>query len=145
MAFRLEKILSLKVKEEEATKQALAAVRVRIKELETEIEKAKEYRNSLDTELRIGSVPGAQLSFLLYLKNLQDRYIEFLTKQLSELRAQERDLLAQFLEKRAERRSLEKLKERYLQRELFEMDRKERILNDEIALQKFVRRSSRME
>lgn len=145
MAFRLEKLLSLKAKEEEATKQALVSVRLKISELESEIEKSKAYRDKIEQELRIGSVPGAQLSFLLYIKSLQERYIESLENKLSELRIQENKLLAQYLEKRAERRSLEKLKERYVQRELFEIDRKERILIDEIALQKFVRREAGME
>lgn len=145
MGFRLEKLLSLKVKEEEAIRHTLVSIRLKISELEDEIERSEAYRNEIEQELRIGSVPGAQLSFLLYIKNLQERYIEFLKNKLLALRSQEEKILAQYLEKRAERKSLEKLKERYMQRELLQMDRKERILIDEIALQRFVRRGARME
>lgn len=145
MGFRLEKLLSLKIKEEEVIKHALVSIRLKISELEDEIERSEAYRNEIEQELRIGSVPGAQLSFLLYIKKLQERYIEFLKNKLSGLRSQEEKILAQYLEKRAERKSLEKLKERYVQRELLQMDRKERILIDEIALQRFVRRGARME
>uniref|UniRef100_A0A7C4VTU8 Flagellar FliJ protein n=1 Tax=Fervidobacterium thailandense TaxID=1008305 RepID=A0A7C4VTU8_9BACT len=144
MGFRLEKLLSLKIKEEEVIKHALVSIRLKISELEDEIERSEAYRNEIEQELRIGSVPGAQLSFLLYIKKLQERYIEFLKNKLSGLRSQEEKILAQYLEKRAERKSLEKLKERYVQRELLQMDRKERILIDEIALQRFVRRGERM-
>jgi len=144
VGFRLEKLLSLKIKEEEVIKHALVSIRLKISELEDEIERSEAYRNEIEQELRIGSVPGAQLSFLLYIKKLQERYIEFLKNKLSGLRSQEEKILAQYLEKRAERKSLEKLKERYVQRELLQMDRKERILIDEIALQRFVRRGERM-
>lgn len=144
MGFRLEKLLSLKIKEEEVIKHALVSIRLKISELEDEIERSEAYRNEIEQELRIGSVPGAQLSFLLYIKKLQERYIEFLKNKLSGLRSQEEKILAQYLEKRAERKSLEKLKERCVQRELLQMDRKERILIDEIALQRFVRRGERM-
>lgn len=144
MGFRLEKLLSLKIKEEEVIKHALVSIRLKISELEDEIGRSEAYRNEIEQELRIGSVPGAQLSFLLYIKKLQERYIEFLKNKLSGLRSQEEKILAQYLEKRAERKSLEKLKERYVQRELLQMDRKERILIDEIALQRFVRRGERM-
>lgn len=136
--FRLEKILSLRKREEEILKDQLNKVRLRIRQVEEEIEKTQMTRKEVEDQLRT-SQSGAQVSFLLYLLRMYNDYIKLLNDRLSNLRSEEETILRNFLEKRTERRSFEKLKERYLEHEKLQLDRKERLIIDEVALQKYFR------
>ncbi|HOJ94100.1 flagellar export protein FliJ [Fervidobacterium sp. 2310opik-2] len=139
MPFRLEKILTLRKKEEESIKEELNRIRLLIREVEDEIDKVKKSKNDVENQLRTGTQTGAQLGFLLYLLRMYNDYILTLKKKLENLRLEEEEILRKFLEKRTERKSFEKLKERYIEKQSFENDRKERATIDEVALQKYFR------
>ncbi|MFN6991354.1 MAG: flagellar export protein FliJ [Fervidobacterium sp.] len=141
MAFRLEKILNLRKQEEKVIKQELINLRAKIKDLETEIEKVTGSKEETERLLRTGSQSGAQLNFLLYLINMYNSYLSTLKSQLELLRKKEEEILRKYIEKRTERNSLEKLKEKVREHENFEIDRRNRLVIDEIALQKYYRKT----
>ncbi|MGC8955920.1 MAG: flagellar export protein FliJ [Fervidobacterium sp.] len=142
MAFRLEKLLSLRKKEEEALKEELNKIRRLIKEVEEEIVKAEKSRNDIENQLRTGSQNGAQLGFLLYLLKMSNDYINYLVSKLNDLKREEDQTLHSFLEKRTERKTFEKLKDRYLEIQRMKIDRRERSAIDEVALQKYFQNRS---
>ena len=86
MTFRLEKLLSLRQKEEEAIKLELNRVRARIREIEALIEEATVSKNETEKELRIGVQTGAQLGFLVYIVDMYQNYIAQLNAKMSKLR-----------------------------------------------------------
>lgn len=139
MPFRLEKILSLRQKEEEALKNELNRVRSEIRKVEEEIIKVEHARRETEEQLRTGNQTGAKVAFFLYLISMYDEHLGKLKLNLSKLKSQEEDILKAYLEKRSERRSFEKLKERYIRSQALESDRKERIIIDEVALQRYIR------
>ena len=139
MTFRLEKILSLRQKEEEALKNELSRVRSEIRKVEEEIIKVEHARRETEEQLRTGNQTGAKVAFFLYLISMYNEHLEKLKLNLSKLKSQEEDILKAYLEKRSERRSFEKLKERYIRSQALESDRKERIIIDEVALQRYIR------
>lgn len=136
--FRLEKILSLRRREEESVREELNKLRSKIREVEEELDKIQKSKTDLENQLRT-SQNGTQLGFLLYLLRMYDDYIKLLKNKLGNLRKEEELVLKRYMEKRTERKSFEKLKERYLEYERSETDRKERSVIDEIALQKHFR------
>ncbi|MGC8820058.1 MAG: flagellar export protein FliJ [Fervidobacterium sp.] len=142
MAFRLEKLLSLRKKEEEALKEELNKIRRLIKEVEEEIVKAEKSRKDIENQLRTGSQNGAQLGFLLYLLKMSNDYINYLVSKLNDLKREEDQTLHSFLEKRTERKTFEKLKDRYLEIQRMKIDRRERSAIDEVALQKYFQNRS---
>jgi flagellar FliJ protein len=142
MAFRLEKLLSLRKKEEEALKEELNKIRRLIKEVEEEIVKAEKSRKDIENQLRTGSQNGAQLGFLLYLLKMSNDYINYLVSKLNDLKREEDQTLHSFLEKRTERKTFEKLKDRYLEIQRMKTDRRERSAIDEVALQKYFQNRS---
>ncbi len=139
MTFRLEKILSLRQKEEEALKNELSRVRSEIRKVEEEIIKVEHARRETEEQLRTGNQTGAKVAFFLYLISMYNEHLEKLKLNLSKLKSQEEDILKAYLEKRSERRSFEKLKERYIRSQALESDTKERIIIDEVALQRYIR------
>lgn len=139
MPFRLEKILSLRQKEEEALKNELNRVRSEIRKVEEEIIKVEHARRETEEQLRTGNQTGAKVAFFLYLISMYNEHLGRLKLNLSKLKSQEEDILKAYLEKRSERRSFEKLKERYIRSQALESDRKERIIIDEVALQRYIR------
>ncbi|HCI29669.1 MAG TPA: flagellar export protein FliJ [Fervidobacterium sp.] len=141
MTFRLEKLLSLRQKEEEAIKLELNRVRARIREIEALIEEATVSKNETEKELRIGVQTGAQLGFLVYIVDMYQNYIAQLNAKMSKLREEEEDILRQYLEKRTERKSFEKLKERFVVNQQKEEDRRDRKIIDEVALQKYTQQT----
>ncbi|MGB9614309.1 MAG: flagellar export protein FliJ [Fervidobacterium sp.] len=142
MAFRLEKLLSLRKKEEEAIKEELNKIRRLIKEVEEEIVKAEKSRKDIENQLRTGSQNGAQLGFLLYLLKMSNDYINYLVSKLNDLKREEDQTLHSLLEKRIERKTFEKLKDRYLEIQRMKTDRRERSAIDEVALQKYFQNRS---
>lgn len=136
--FRLEKILSLRRREEESIREELNKVRLRIREVEEELDKTQKAKTDVENQLRT-SQSGAQLGFLLYLLRMYDDYIRLVKNKLDNLRKEEELIFKRYMEKRTERKSFDKLKERYLEYERSETDRKERSTIDEIALQKHFR------
>lgn len=141
MAFRLEKILNLRKQEEKVIKQELVNIRNKIKDLESEIEKVTISKEETERQLRTGSQSGVQVNFLLYLINMYNGYLSTLKSQLELLRNKEEEVLRRYMDKRTERNSLEKLKEKVREYENFEIDRRDRLVIDEIALQKYYRKT----
>ncbi|MFN4267880.1 MAG: flagellar export protein FliJ [Fervidobacterium pennivorans] len=139
MSFRLEKLLSLRQKEEEALKNELSKIRAEIRKLEEEIEQVSNSKKITEEQLRSGVQTGAQVAFLIYLVQMYDEHLKKLKLKLSNIRKIEEETLRAYLEKRTERRSFEKLKERYVRAQLLEADRKERKIIDEVALQKYIK------
>ncbi|AFG35949.1 flagellar export protein FliJ [Fervidobacterium sp. SC_NGM5_O18] len=139
MSFRLEKLLSLRQKEEEALKNELSRIRAEIRKLEEEIEQVSNSKKITEEQLRSGVQTGAQVAFLIYLVQMYDEHLKKLKLKLSNIRKIEEETLRAYLEKRTERRSFEKLKERYVRAQLLEADRKERKIIDEVALQKYIK------
>ncbi len=139
MPFRLEKLLSLRQKEEEALKNELSRIRAEIRKLEEEIEQVSNSKKITEEQLRSGVQTGAQVAFLIYLVQMYDEHLKKLKLKLSNIRKIEEETLRAYLEKRTERRSFEKLKERYVRAQLLEADRKERKIIDEVALQKYIK------
>jgi len=141
VTFRLEKLLSLRQKEEEAIKLELSRIRTRIREVEVQIEEATASKSETEKELRTGTQNGAQLGLLLYIIDLYQKYIVQLNAKRNELRREEEETLKQYLEKRMERKSFEKLKERFVQGQMKEADARDRKVIDEVALQKYTHQS----
>jgi len=137
VTFRLEKLLNLRQKEEEAIKLELSRIRAQIREVEVQIEEATASKSETERELRMGVQNGAQLGLLLYIIDLYQKYIVLLNAKMSELRREEEKTLRQYLEKRMERKSFEKLKERFVQGQIKEADARDRKVIDEVALQKY--------
>jgi len=141
VTFRLEKLLNLRQKEEEAIKLELSRIRAQIREVEVQIEEAIASKSETERELRTGVQNGAQLGLLLYIIDLYQKYIAQLNTKMNELRREEEDTLKQYLEKRMERKSFEKLKERFVQGQMKEADARDRKVIDEVALQKYTHQS----
>ncbi len=141
MTFRLEKLLSLRQKEEEAIKLELSRIRTQIREVEVQIEEATASKSDTEKELRTGIQNGAQLGLLIYIIDLYQKYIVQLNTKMNELKKQEEETLRQYLEKRMERKSFEKLKERFVQSQMKEADARDRRVIDEVALQKYTHQS----
>lgn len=139
MSFRLEKLLSLRQKEEEALKNELSKIRAEIRKLEEEIEQVNNSKKITEEQLRSGVQTGAYVAFLIYLVQMYDEHLKKLKLKLSNIRKMEEETLKAYLEKRTERRSFEKLRERYVRTQLLEADRKERKIIDEVALQKYIK------
>lgn len=139
MSFRLEKLLSLRQKEEEALKNELSKIRAEIRKLEEEIEQVSNSKKITEEQLRSGVQTGAYVAFLIYLVQMYDEHLKKLKLKLSNIRKIEEETLRAYLEKRTERRSFEKLRERYVRTQLLEADRKERKIIDEVALQKYIK------
>lgn len=139
MPFRLDKLLSLRQKEEEVLKNELSKIRSEISNVEEEIKKVELSRKETEEQLRTGNQSGAQVAFFIYLISMYNEHLNKLKLKLSRLKTQEEDTLKAYLEKRTERRSFEKLKERYIRNQALESDRKDRIVIDEVALQKYIR------
>ncbi|SHN62225.1 flagellar export protein FliJ [Fervidobacterium gondwanense] len=142
MAFRLEKLLYLRAKEEESLKSELSRIRTEIRKVEEEIDNVENSKKQIEMQLRTGTQTGTQVAFFIYLIKMYNEHIGNLRLKLSELRLLEEKTLQMYLEKRTERRSFEKLKERYIRSQMIENDRKERIVIDEVALQKYIRNTS---
>nr|WP_232617880.1 flagellar export protein FliJ [Thermosipho africanus] len=81
-------------------------------------------------------INGLYLNMLLEIKNSGEKYIESLKDKLYEISLMEEKVLKDYLEKRKERKSLEKLKERFKNKEYIELQRKDIKNIDEIAERK---------
>lgn len=136
MKFRLQKLLDFASKQEELIKQELFKVRMEKKKIEEEIQKTVDYLKSLENEIFGKQINGLYLNMLLEIKNYGEKYIESLKDKLYEISLMEEKVLKNYLEKRKERKSLEKLKERFKNKEYIELQRKDIKNIDEIAERK---------
>ncbi|ABR30748.1 flagellar export protein FliJ [Thermosipho melanesiensis] len=137
MKFRLQKLLDIAIKEEELRKQELFKVRKEKENLLNEIEKNRKYLDNLENEFIGKKIQGNYLHMLLEIKQNGELYLENLYKKLEHVENLEQKILKEYLEKRKERMSFEKLKERAIQKFRIEQQRKENKNMDEIAERKF--------
>ena len=134
--FRLEKILSLRRREENLLKHEIFDIRNQILLMEEELsvirktfkEKAENFLNTLKKGLPGEKVKEFQLELLMW----REREKEIL-KKIESLRKREEELLNVYKEKRMERKMMEKLKLRRYRGYLKDMDRLSRKYMDEVA------------
>lgn len=135
--FKLEKVLDIKLKNEEESKMEHAkALKAKVdvqNELDSLNQKYKKYSDMSDMDdiVRRKIVSN-------YLNSLHSS-IEETNKILSEKQKILDDKQKDLIERQIERKSIEKLKEKQLNAYKKELDLKEQNQNDEYALQSFVR------
>ncbi|ANQ53821.1 flagellar export protein FliJ [Thermosipho affectus] len=137
MKFRLQKLLDIAKKEEELKKQQLFKIRKDIDNLKEEIEKNKKYISQLNDEILGKKIQGTYLQMILEIKKNGERHLKALYQKLEQLKGIEEKILMEYLEKRKEKMSFEKLKERFELKNKLEQQRKENKNMDEIAERKF--------
>ncbi len=134
--FRLESILKLREHEEELAREKLLRIRTEISDLEErlsnlEFEESK-YKRKMMESMRKG-VSGGEIREWILILDLLKMERDSILNDLRKLRDMEQKALDDYLDKRKERKALEKLKERSLRDHLEEIERAERISMDEVA------------
>lgn len=140
--FRLERLLQLKISQENQIKLELAATRMKINTLQEEIEFAEDslsdlYKTMLQSSSR--GITGVQINQWFVYIDLQKTYLKELYRQLDQLKRDEENLKEQYLNARRDRKMLQNLRTRRFKRYVFEQDRINRLYLDEVALRKVVR------
>ncbi len=134
--FRLESILKLREHEEELAREKLLRIRTEISDLEErlsnlEFEESK-YKRKMMESMKKG-VSGGEIREWILILDLLKMERDSILNDLRKLRDMEQKALDDYLDKRKERKALEKLKERSLRDHLEEIERAERISMDEVA------------
>ncbi|WP_042275353.1 flagellar export protein FliJ [[Clostridium] dakarense] len=135
--FRLQKVLDIKVKDEEESK---------LKYTQAQNEKRMVEQNLANLQLSyskhsdISNIKDVvtQKITINYLSSLTQS-IKSVAEQLEEENIKVKEAKDDFIEKQIERKSLEKLKESKIEKLRKEEERKEQITNDEFALYAFIR------
>lgn len=135
--FKLQKLLDIKIKEEEESKLEYTKAQNDKKVIEDNIKKLdlsyKKYSNFEDAEDTISQ--KVRLNYLHSISQTIEQNNKILVeKEKVVLKAKDK-----FIEKQIDRKSLETLKENNLLRILKEEERKEQIENDEFALYAYIR------
>lgn len=139
-SYRLETFLNLKtfkVKEIEENIQKVLYYRTQIEE---EIRKNQEYLAMLNNN-RNGHFKAIEIQALNYHKEAVKDEIENLRSQLSRIIEIENILRQRLVEAMKEEKVLQKLKERQLEAYMYEVNREETKLLDEITVQKEIRKN----
>lgn len=139
--FRLQKVLDIKLKNEEESKLKYTQAQNKKRIIEQNL---VNLQSSYDKHLDISNIEDiiTQKITINYLSSLTHS-IKSATEQLEKESIKVKEAKNDFIEKQIERKSLEKLKENKLEKLKKEEDRKEQITNDEFALYAFIR--NRME
>lgn len=140
--FRLERLLQLKISQENQIKLELAAVRMQIHDLQEQIESAEGslrdlYKNMLQNSSK--GITGVEISQWFMYINMEKTHLRKLYEDLANLKKQEQDLTEQYLSARRDKKVLQNLRVRRFKRYVFEQDRLNRLYLDEVALRKVVR------
>ena len=138
--FRLSRLLSLKMSQEEQLKIQLGALRTEMRRIEDSLRKCEEQLKGLQLKtltLLSRGISGLELSQLLTYKDSIQAELSLLMEKLTQLRQQEDILRNQYLEARKERKILQNLRERRFRTYVFEQDRAHRLYLDELAVRKF--------
>lgn len=140
--FRLERLLQLKISQENQIKLELAAVRMKIHDLQEQIESAEDslrdlYKNMLQNSSK--GITGVEISQWFMYINMEKMHLQKLYEHLANLKKQEEDLTEQYLSARRDKKVLQNLRVRRFKRYVFEQDRLNRLYLDEVALRKVVR------
>lgn len=135
--FRLQKVLDIKIKNEEESKikysKAQNEKRVVEKELNNLKQKYRKYENAIDVENSVSRI--ITFNYLNYLSNTINVKSNELFKKEELLNEARIDLL----NKQIERKSLEKLKENKFNLYKKKEDQKEQATNDEFGMYAFLR------
>ncbi|MGB9790402.1 MAG: flagellar export protein FliJ [Thermotoga caldifontis] len=138
--FRLARLLSMKIAQEEQLKIQLSALRSELRRVEDEAKKYEEQLKELGLRIHLTSsrgITGFELSQLLVYRDSIQVQLRSLNERLAQLREQENALRDQYLEARKERRILQNLRERRFRTYVFEQDRAHRLYLDELAVRKY--------
>jgi flagellar FliJ protein len=138
--FRLSRLLSLKMSQEEQLKIQLSALRAEMRRIEDSARKCEEQLKNIFLKTLSSSsrgINGFELSQLLTYRESLQAELSFLNSRLAQLRQQENVLRDQYLEARKERKILQNLRERRFRTYVFEQDRTHRLYLDELAIRKF--------
>ncbi|WP_448524193.1 flagellar export protein FliJ [Pseudothermotoga sp.] len=138
--FRLSRLLSLKMSQEEQLKIRLSALRAEMRRIEDSVRKCEEQLKGImlkTLSLSARGISGFELSQLLTYRESLQTEVSFLNSKLAQLREQENVLRDQYLEARKERKILQNLRERRFRTYVFEQDRAHRLYLDELAVRKF--------
>ncbi|WP_041077327.1 flagellar export protein FliJ [Thermotoga caldifontis] len=138
--FRLARLLSMKIAQEEQLKIQLSALRSELRRVEDEAKKYEEQLKELGLRIHLTSsrgITGFELSQLLVYRDSIQVQLRSLNERLAQLREHENALRDQYLEARKERRILQNLRERRFRTYVFEQDRAHRLYLDELAVRKY--------
>ena len=135
--FRLQKVLDIKVKDEEESKLKYTQAQNKKNVVEQNLTDLKLSYNKHSDISDIRDVVTQKIT-INYLASLTQS-IKSTTEQLEKENIKVIEAKKYFIEKQIERKSLEKLKENKLEKLKKEEERKEQIANDEFALYGFIR------
>ncbi|MGB9820236.1 MAG: flagellar export protein FliJ [Pseudothermotoga sp.] len=140
--FRLDRLLKLKLSQENQVKLQLAAVRIKIRDLQDQITSAEDllrdlYKSMLQNSSR--GVMGMQITQWLMYIDAEKMWVKKLYQELNLLKEQEENLKDQYMAARRDRKILENLRTRRFKRYVFDQDRLNRLYLDEVALRKVSR------
>lgn len=135
--FRLQKVLDIKMRDEEASKVRYIEVENNKKVVEIELDRLKNNYNKYSNINDISDVLTQKITanYLSSLSYTIDKTENDLEKKKSEANIAREDLIS----KQVARKSLEKLKENKLKTLKRESEQKEQIINDEYALYSYMR------
>ncbi|CCL33544.1 flagellar export protein FliJ [Clostridioides difficile] len=135
--FRLQKVLDLKIKDEEEIKMEFAKIQQKKIDIETNLENLESNYSKYSISKNNDSVQNQKITinYLLALNNSIMDLSEELDKSTNELEKARKQLIS----KQIERKSLEKLKEKKYGQYYKEEQLKEQSTNDEFASMSYLR------
>lgn len=140
--FKLQKLLDIRIKEEDESKLLYSQAQNEKKIVEDKLIKLEEsYKKYSDISAVKDTV--TQKITINYLSSL-DRDIKETTKELEEKENKVNEVKKDFIDKRIKRKSLETLKENKISAIKKEEQRLEQITNDEFALYGYIRKISNL-
>ncbi|MGX4600743.1 flagellar export protein FliJ [Faecalimicrobium sp. JNUCC 81] len=135
--FRLQKVLDIKVKNEEESKLKYTKAQSKKRTVEQSLSNLQLSYSKHSDISNIKDVITQKIT-INYLAHLTQS-IKSTSEQLEEEKIKVKEAKDDFIEKQIERKSLEKLKENKIEKLRKEEERKEQIINDEFALYAFIR------
>ncbi|HBG5345459.1 TPA: flagellar export protein FliJ [Clostridioides difficile] len=135
--FRLQKVLDLKMKDEEEIKMEFAKIQQKKIDIETNLENLENNYSKYSISKNNDSIQNQKITinYLLALNNSMMDLSEELDKSTNELEKARKQLIS----KQIERKSLEKLKEKKYGQYYKEENLKEQNTNDEFASMSYLR------
>lgn len=135
--FRLQKVLDIRVKDEEESKLKYTQAQGKKRTVEQNLANLQLSYNKHSDISDIKDVITQKIT-INYLSSLTQS-IKSVAEQLEKENIKVKEAKDDFIEKQIERKSLEKLKESKIEKLRKEEERKEQITNDEFALYAFIR------
>lgn len=135
--FRLDKVLDIKIKDEEESKLKYSQAQNRKKVIENKLENLKSDYNKYFDISKVDDIVTQKIT-LAYLSSLSQS-IKSTTIEVENEAVKVENAKIDFIDKQIDRKSLEKIKEDKLRKLIKEEERKEQITNDEFALYAYMR------